>query len=80
MTQFIDLSISIEPDLPSDPPMMIPKIDYVDHKMGAEQMKDFFPGEKGTFHTRGITIFHGRDNRRSIQRNKACEYKRSFGC
>jgi len=44
MTQFIDLSISIEPDLPSDPPMMIPKIDYVDHKMGAEQMKDFFPG------------------------------------
>ena len=44
MTQFIDLSISIESDLPSDPPMMIPKIDYVDHKMGAEQMKDFFPG------------------------------------
>ena len=44
MTQFIDLSISIEPDLPSDPPMMIPKIYYVDHKMGAEQMKDFFPG------------------------------------
>lgn len=44
MTRFIDLSISIEPDLPSDPPMMIPKIDYVDHKMGAEQMKEFFPG------------------------------------
>jgi kynurenine formamidase len=44
MTQFIDLSISIETDLPSDPPMMIPKIVYVDHKMGAEQMKDFFPG------------------------------------
>jgi len=44
MTRYIDLSISIEPDLPSDPPMMIPKIDYVGHKMGAEQMKDFFPG------------------------------------
>jgi kynurenine formamidase len=42
--RFIDLSISIEPDLPSDPPMMIPKIDYVDHTQGAEQMKDFFPG------------------------------------
>jgi kynurenine formamidase len=42
--RFIDLSISIEPDLPSDPPMMIPKIDYVDHIQGAEQMKDFFPG------------------------------------
>ena len=44
MTRFIDLSISIEPGLPCDPPMMIPKIDYLDHKMGAEQMKDFFPG------------------------------------
>jgi kynurenine formamidase len=42
--RFIDLSISIEPHLPSDPPMMIPKIDYVDHAQGAEQMKDFFPG------------------------------------
>ena len=44
MTRFIDLSVSIEADLPSDPPMMIPKIDYIDHKMGTEQMKDFFPG------------------------------------
>ena len=42
--RFIDLSVSIESELPSDPPMMIPKIDYVDHKQGAEQMKDFFPG------------------------------------
>lgn len=42
--RFIDLSISIEPDLPSDPPMMIPKIDYVNHSRGSEQMKDFFPG------------------------------------
>jgi kynurenine formamidase len=44
--RFVDLSISIEPDLPSDPPMMIPKIDYLDHAQGAEQMKDFFPGVK----------------------------------
>ena len=42
--RYIDLSISIEADLPSDPPVMIPKIDYVDHIRGAEQMKDFFPG------------------------------------
>jgi kynurenine formamidase len=42
--RFIDLSISIEPDLPSDPPVMIPKIDYVSHIQGAEQMKGFFPG------------------------------------
>jgi kynurenine formamidase len=26
--------------------MMIPKIDYVTHEMGAEQMKDFYPGVK----------------------------------
>ncbi len=41
---FIDLSIAVEPELPSDPPMMIPKVDYMDHKMGAQQMKEFFPG------------------------------------
>ncbi len=46
--RFIDLSISIEQDLPSDPPAMIPKIDYIDHTLGAEQMKEFYPGlEKG---------------------------------
>jgi kynurenine formamidase len=44
--RFVDLSISIETDLPSDPEMMIPKIDYLDHVQGAEQMKDFFPGVK----------------------------------
>ncbi|MBW1802386.1 MAG: cyclase family protein, partial [Deltaproteobacteria bacterium] len=42
--RFVDLSISIEPEIPSDPPMMIPKIDYIDHTQGAEQMKEFFPG------------------------------------
>ncbi len=30
--KFIDLSISIEPNLPSDPEMMAPKIDYIDHR------------------------------------------------
>jgi len=41
---FIDLSIAIESGLPSDPPMMIPKITYLDHKLGAETMKLFYPG------------------------------------
>lgn len=45
--RFVDLSISIEADLPSDPPMMIPKIDLLTHEMGAEQMKLFFLTEKG---------------------------------
>jgi kynurenine formamidase len=44
--QIIDLSIAIEDGLPSDPEMMIPKIDYVDHVQGAEQMTQFFPGLK----------------------------------
>ncbi|PKL37236.1 MAG: cyclase [Spirochaetae bacterium HGW-Spirochaetae-1] len=44
MAHLIDLSIAVENDLPSDPPMMIPKIQYVDHSEGAGQMKLFFPG------------------------------------
>ena len=44
--RLVDLSICIEPELPSDPPMMIPKIDFVNHAMGAEQMMEFFPGLK----------------------------------
>lgn len=42
--QLIDLSIAIESDLPSDPPHMIPKIDYTDHEQGAESMLGYFPG------------------------------------
>ncbi|MEJ2716994.1 MAG: cyclase family protein [Deltaproteobacteria bacterium] len=44
--RLVDLSITIEDGLPSDPPEMIPKIEYVDHEKGAEQMKQFFPGVK----------------------------------
>ena len=44
--RFIDLSISIEAGLPSDPPMMIPKIDYINHETGTFSMMDFFPGIK----------------------------------
>ena len=44
--RFVDLSVSIEPDLPSDPEMMIPKIQYMNHDEGAEMMTTFFPGLK----------------------------------
>ena len=44
--RYVDLSIAIESGLPSDPPMLIPKIDYVTHAQGAEQMLQFFPGLK----------------------------------
>jgi kynurenine formamidase len=42
--RLIDLSIAIEPDLPSDPPNMIPQIQYSDHDEGAKGMKNYFPG------------------------------------
>jgi kynurenine formamidase len=45
-SQIIDLSIAIESGLPSDPEMMIPKIDYLTHAQGADQMELFFPGLK----------------------------------
>jgi kynurenine formamidase len=43
MPYLIDCSIAIENDLPSDPPMMIPKVQYLGHDSGADQMKMFFP-------------------------------------
>ena len=42
--RLVDLSVNIENDLPSDPPMMIPKVMYVDHAAGAPSMTEFFPG------------------------------------
>jgi len=42
--KFIDLSVTIEHDLPSDPPGLLPKVQYMDHKLGAQSMKAFFPG------------------------------------
>ncbi|MCX7749578.1 MAG: cyclase family protein [Clostridia bacterium] len=44
MKKFIDLSISIENNIPSDPQGMIPQIQYIHHDTGAKQMADFFPG------------------------------------
>jgi kynurenine formamidase len=42
--RFVDLSIAIEPGLPSDPPDMRPVVEYSDHEEGAEGMKAYFPG------------------------------------
>ena len=42
--KIIDLSIALEDGLPSDPPMQIPKIQYLNHKETAEQMAGFFKG------------------------------------
>ena len=44
--RIVDLSIGIEAGLPSDPPMMIPRVDYIDHAMGTASMLEFFPGLK----------------------------------
>ncbi|MCY6382667.1 cyclase family protein [Hoeflea prorocentri] len=42
--RIVDLSVPLEADIASDPPIMLPEIDYLDHQMTAEQVTDFFPG------------------------------------
>jgi kynurenine formamidase len=42
--RFIDLSIYLENEVVSDPPAMQPKIEYIRHDQGAEQMAMFFDG------------------------------------
>jgi kynurenine formamidase len=42
--RFVDLSVALENDRPTDPPMMAPRIDYVGHQEGAGQMVAMFPG------------------------------------
>jgi len=42
--RFVDISVALEADIASDPPPMLPKIDYIDHKQSAEQVTEFFPG------------------------------------
>lgn len=44
--RIVDLSVPLEAEIASDPPPMLPKINYVDHKMSACQVADFFPGLK----------------------------------
>lgn len=42
--KFIDLSVPLEAGIASDPEIMLPKIEYFNHKDTAEQMAGFFPG------------------------------------
>ncbi|MEM7301420.1 MAG: cyclase family protein [Pseudomonadota bacterium] len=42
--RFVDISVPLEADIASDPPPMLPKIDYIDHQMSADQVMAFFPG------------------------------------
>ena len=44
--RFVDLSVALEADIPSDPPMMLPEIEYQSHAQTAEQIMSFFPGLK----------------------------------
>ncbi|HEY6330416.1 MAG TPA: cyclase family protein [Blastocatellia bacterium] len=44
--RFVDLSITIENDVPSDPPGLEPRITYFSHSETASQMASFFPGLK----------------------------------
>ncbi len=42
--RFVDLSVSLDADIASDPPGLQPRIDYFNHHDTAQAMLDFFPG------------------------------------
>jgi len=42
--RFVDISVPLEMNIASDPPQMLPKIEYVDHQQSAEMMTQYFPG------------------------------------
>jgi kynurenine formamidase len=42
--RIVDISMTLENEVISDPPMMIPKIDYVRHDDSVPQLEGFFPG------------------------------------
>ncbi|EKF42329.1 putative cyclase [Nitratireductor indicus C115] len=44
MQRFIDLSVTLEAGLPSDPAFMLPQIEYFQHDETADQITSFFPG------------------------------------
>lgn len=44
--KFIDISVPLEMGVPSDPPIMLPEIEYFDHNATTEQIASFFPGLK----------------------------------
>ena len=44
--RYIDLSVPLEMGIVSDPPIMLPQIEYMTHDQTAEQVMAFFPGLK----------------------------------
>jgi kynurenine formamidase len=48
--EYVDLSIAIENDIPSDPPSLLPRITYTSHKEGASEMSSFFNGLEAERH------------------------------
>ncbi len=44
----VDLSIYLENDVISDPPVYRPKIDYIDHRTSVPELVGFFPGLKAS--------------------------------
>ncbi|MEM1066963.1 MAG: cyclase family protein [Pseudomonadota bacterium] len=42
--RFVDLSVALEADIASDPPIMLPEIEYLSHADTAGQVMGFFPG------------------------------------
>lgn len=42
--RIVDLSVPLETGIASDPPMALPRIDYLDHQTTAGQLLFFFPG------------------------------------
>jgi kynurenine formamidase len=41
--RFVDLSVALEAGIASDPPAMLPKIDYRDHRQTAPEVTAYFP-------------------------------------
>lgn len=46
MPRIIDLSVALQAGIASDPPMMLPEIDYIGHKDSIAQVTSLFPGLK----------------------------------
>ncbi len=44
--RIIDLSVALKSGIASDPPYMLPRIDYLDHAQGAKDFMMLFPGLK----------------------------------
>ncbi|HMP57524.1 MAG TPA: cyclase family protein, partial [Novosphingobium sp.] len=42
--KIVDISIFLENDVVSDPPVYRPRIEYIDHRMSVPELAGFFPG------------------------------------